>query len=346
MAQFDIESKASQPEPQQNNAKESPLKREFLAWWEVLILILVLFITAFLIYFFFFIAKAKDQIFQPKVSSVISSIFEIDEEVKESKSFDFSNYQSFLLLGIGGEGHAGGALTDSIQVLVLNKYTKDAYLISLPRDLYLKVGNCGEQKINTMFWCGEKTEAGGGAFSKNLVSYVLGIPIDYYVRMDFSGFRDLVNILGGLTIEVEKDFSDSMVSLYIPQGIHHLDGEIVLKYVRSRYTDSDFDRSRRQQQVILAIKDKFLAAKIYLNPIKLYQLINILSQHLRTDIAYQDAIGLVSQFASIKIKNTYVIDNRKDNLLYNATQGGAYILLPKAGDFSQIQEKVQQLLLE
>jgi len=195
-----------------------------------------------------------------------------------------------------------------------------------------------------MFWCGDRYYGGGGDYAKELVSSVLGIPINYYVKMDFYGFRELIDALGGLDIEVEKNFNDSVVDLYLTAGWHHLDGETVLRYVRSRYTDSDFDRSRRQQQVILALKDKFLKDKVYLNPFRLYHIIKILSSHLRTDISYNQTISFLKEIPNFSLKNNYVIDNRKDGLLYSSYRNGAYVLLPYGGNFAKIQAKVKEVL--
>lgn len=323
-------------------AKEGRFK---LFWWEVVALVIVLIITGLLVCGYFFLTSAKNSIFQPQVSSMDSLA---DRELKEESSqvpvgVDFSGYTSFLLLGSGGAGHPGGALVDSIQVLVL-KDSGEAYLISLPRDLYLKVGKCGYHKINTMFWCGEKYYGNGGEFSKQQVADILGIPIDYYVKMDFYGFRQLVDTLGGLDINVEKNFNDSVVDLYLDAGWRHLDGETVLKYVRSRYTDSDFDRSRRQQQVILALKDKFLKDRIYLNPFRLYEIIKILSSHLRTDVAYSQTLSFLKKIQNFSLEGSYVIDNRKDGLLYSTYRNGAYVLLPQGGSFEKIQAKAREVL--
>jgi len=348
MANFDIKPPTLQSKPQSGSLQKNyRRKRNILAWWEILILIVVFIITSFLVYVFFFATKAKKQIFQPKISSAY--YYKIDNTKNNSKikSLIFpSSYVSFLFLGIGGADYPGGSLTDSIQVVIIDKETKDIYLVSLPRDLWVNNGNCGYQKINTMFWCGESYYQNGGQFAKDKVSEVLGIPINYYVRMDFEGFRNLIDTLGGLDINVEKDFNDYMAPLYLSAGWHHLDGATVLNYARSRYTDSDFDRSRRQQQVIMSLKDKFLQDRIYLNPFKIYQIVKILADHLRTDAEYREAISYIGMMSKLKIKNNYVIDNRKDNLLYSTTLNGAYVLLPIAGefDYSKIQAKVKEIL--
>ncbi len=326
----------------------SPKRVSFrLFWWEIVALVIVLGFTGCLVYGYLFLVKAKDNIFRPRVSSISSSV-DIESQVEKNtvsvaQKVDFEGYTSFLLLGSGGAGHPGGALVDSIQVLVL-KDSGEVFMISLPRDLYLRVGRCGYHKINTMFWCGERYYGNGGEFSKQLVSSVLGIPINYYVKMDFYGFRQLVDTLGGLDIDVEKNFNDSVVGLYLSKGWHHLDGETVLRYVRSRYTDSDFDRSRRQQQVILALKDKLLRTRIYLNPFKLYRIIKILSTHLRTDLSFNQTLHYLKRTQEFSFKQSYVIDNRKDGLLYSRYQNGAYVLLPSGGNFSKIQTKVRAIL--
>ncbi len=311
-----------------------------LYWWEVLALSIVLAFSGVVWYLVASWGKAKKQIFQPRVSTITYP----EASFSVSSPPQTSQYRTFLFLGMGGAGHPGGALTDSIQVVILNPETKAVSLISVPRDLYLKVNGCGYHKINTMYWCGERLGEGGGEFAKKLVGEILGLRIDYYVKMDFSGFRDLVDLLGGVDVYVEKNFSDRVVGLYLTKGWHHLDGETALRYVRTRYTDSDFDRSRRQQQVILALKKKLLSAGFYLNPYKIYRFIKILSSHLRTDIPYEETLRYLRELDEFEVKKTYVIDNRKDNLLYASWRGGAYVLLPVGGDFSRIQAKVKELL--
>jgi LCP family protein required for cell wall assembly len=318
-------------------------------WWEIVIIVLLAFFVVETIYFYGVLAKTKKNVFQPAASSIglVANIGLPKSSVVDSSSI-YKNYTTFLLMGDGGDGHPGALLTDSIQVLVLNNQTKQLKIISIPRDLYLQLDQCGMGKINQMYECGESIwgSGSGGDFSKSIVSQVLGMPINYYVKMDFTGFVNLVDVLGGVDIQNAETINDSVTGLNIKPGNYHMDGNLALEYARSRETTNDFDRSGRQQKIILAIKDKVFSSAIYLNSVKLYQILNILSNHLTTDLGSTQAFSYLKNAENDKNAGTYVIDNSKDNLLYSTTSSaGAYILLPTAGNFSAIQIKVKQIIL-
>jgi len=164
---------------------------------------------------------------------------------------------NILLIGMGGTGHKGGLLTDTIMVLSIKPEAKQAALLSIPRDLYVPIPGAGSAKINSAHALGEQRETGTGpALAKSVVGTVLDLPIHYYIRVDFAGFTKLIDAVDGLDINVEKAIADPFypdertegyAPFYLKAGPKHMDGKLALKYARSRETTSDFDRARRQQ---------------------------------------------------------------------------------------------------
>ena len=186
--------------------------------------------------------------------------------------------------------------------------------------------------------CSIRMDGKGGKLAKKEIEQALGFPIHYYVKVDFAGFVKMINLLEGIDLCVDQAIHDSQHDTHINIGCQHMDGEDGLAYVRSRYTTSDFDRSRRQQKVLMAIKDKALKLNFLLNPLKINQALNILVGHFNTDIKLselKDFSSLVRELNSQKITN-YVLDNRKDNLIYSTIKDGAYVLIPYGGDFEKI----------
>lgn len=261
---------------------------------------------------------------------------------------------NILLIGVGGQSHPGGTLADSIMVASIDKKQKTVSLLSIPRDLYVTIPGGGKEKINAAHSFGESNnqgKGGGPAVLKEVVSTTLGIPIHYFVRIDFEGFKKIIDSLGGVTVNVKTAINDPLYPdaqmkgydpFSITAGPHTLDGKTALKYARSRETTSDFDRARRQQEVIMAIKDQVLSAKVLANPKKTTDIITILGQHILTDFSageIDQLITLARDLGNPKI-NSKVLDNGPDGLLMSSrSSAGASILVPKAGasDFSELQ---------
>jgi len=260
---------------------------------------------------------------------------------------------NFLLLGIGVEGHMGADLTDTIMVASFDLKEGNVSLISIPRDLYIKVPDIGYEKINAVYTSGnqEGYPGGGGALMKKTIGDILGLPIHYYVVIDFDGFKEIVNILGGIDIKVEKDIYDyeypspderGVSPFILKKGDYHMDGDLALKYARSRKSTSDFDRARRQQQVLLAIKEKAFEKKIITNPKKVYEIFSALEKNIKTDLQLPEiahGVELAQKF-QLKNINNLVLDDSADGFLYADNVNGAYVLKPYNNSFAQIQKYV------
>jgi LCP family protein required for cell wall assembly len=270
---------------------------------------------------------------------------------------------NILLLGMGGSNHPGGTLTDSMMVFSIDYPDKKLGMISIPRDLWVPIPGFSSAKINEAFADGEKnktTTGGGGALASKTVENVLGIPIHYYVDIDFDGFKKLIDTVGGIDINVDKAIYDpyypaaDMIHydpFSISAGMHHMDGTLALKYARSRETTSDFDRSRRQQQVMSATKDKLISLGIVSNPAKITNILNILGDHIRTNMQVSEMKSFWEVSKDLDMSNivTKVLDTSNGSPLVNsASSGGAYIIVPKKGinNFTDLQDIAKNLFKE
>ncbi|MFH1837986.1 MAG: LCP family protein [Candidatus Kuenenbacteria bacterium] len=267
------------------------------------------------------------------------------------------NRVNILLLGVGGANHPGGLLADSTMLIGFNFKTKEIALISIPRDLFVPIQNYDSGKINTLNSIGESKEKGqGGIFSAENISQLFEIPIHYYVRIDFEGFKKLIDDFNGLDIYIEKTFYDPLYpdhnykkqKISFAQGWQHFDGDKALKFSRSRYGNngegSDFARAKRQQKIIVAFREKFLSFSSLINPQKISAIYEMLKNHLKTDLKIKEVVSLLMAFKDIdtsKIQH-FVFDT--SNYLYpEKTEVGAFILSPKAGDFKEMSLLIQNI---
>jgi len=293
-----------------------------------------------------------------------------------------SDRTNILLLGLRGEEDPnGGLLTDTIIVLSLKKSTNVIALISIPRDLYVKMpGKDYKEKINFAYALGfeKKGAAGGLLYSKIVVSQATGLYIDRAISIDHAALKEIVDISGGITLKLDKPLiedqqwinggdagpssaffiqtktastsSSSIISqkwvFEIPAGTSNLDGNTTLYFVRARYSSNDFDRARRQQLVLAAIKEKALSLGVLGNPVKLYQILESLGRNVKTDMPWEEMknwIPLAASFDPQKITHK-VFDTMPEGLLYSSrAANGAYILLPQGDDFSRIKEACKNI---
>lgn len=176
--------------------------------------------------------------------------------------------RNILLLGTDQRDIENIGRTDTIIVLAIDQANNRAALISLPRDLYLPIPGVGYSRINTAFPYGEERQPGGGIpLLMSTIERNFGIPIERYVRIDFSGFEGVVDALGGVDIVVDCPLYDELIYRYfevytLEPGEYRMNGEQALYYARSRKTTSDFDRARRQQRVLLAIRNRILEGNL------------------------------------------------------------------------------------
>jgi LCP family protein required for cell wall assembly len=270
---------------------------------------------------------------------------------------------NILVLGEGGEGHDGPHLTDTILFVTVKPSTSDVGILSLPRDLWIPSLDGGSVKINAVNAYAEEERVGsGGVETASAISALLSQPIDYYVRVDFSAFKTLIDDVGGVTVDVERTFTDFAYptdnnlykKVHFEKGWQTMNGSVALEYVRSRHGNnnegSDFARSRRQQKVILALKDKLVSFDTLLNPSRVASVLETLQSHVITDMELWEIVKLAKELRHIdptKIVHR-VLDDNPEGPLYATTvtvsNGDAYVLLPRKSDWSDIKGMAERIL--
>lgn len=274
---------------------------------------------------------------------------------------------NILLLGMGGEGHDGAYLTDTIILASLNPVTKKVALISIPRDLTVPLENGSWRKINHVNALAEASGDNGGAKTISTLSNIFQLPIHYYIRIDFQGFINIIDELGGVEVEVENTLNDYAYPIFgeednpnyysryehlqIEKGWQKMDGSLALKYARSRHAygieGSDFARARRQQLVIEALKDKLLSRKTLLNPATISRLIVEFNRHLSTNLEVWELLRLWDLFKDTgkeDITNKVLSDAPDGMLKSSISSAGAYILTPVSGNFGEIRTMMQNII--
>lgn len=195
-----------------------------------------------------------------------------------------SNRLNVLLLGVDARTPNEPSRTDTIIILSMEKKTKEAALLSIPRDTRVNIPGRGMDKIN------HAHAFGGVALTIDSVEEFLDIPIHYYARLNFPGFRDIVNALGGVTIDVEPQVARERPTLRGMVGVHKLNGEQALDYVRFRKDrEGDIGRVRRQQKFIRAIAKQSLQLSTVL---RAPALLDKVGENLRTNIPALESITL------------------------------------------------------
>lgn len=261
---------------------------------------------------------------------------------------------NILLLGCGGEGHNGGALTDTIMIASLRPETDEAALLSIPRDLYVEVeGTNIRSKINAVKVLGDNRAQGSGIqLLKQVVENVSGLPIDYYVELDFQGFIKIIDSVGGIDVYLENDINDPAYPdfhngydpFYIEKGWHHLDGATALKVARSRHsTMGDFDRIKRQQEVIKAFRQKLYEKYTSADLAAFTEILSSVSGNLVTDIEPQEIPRFYEIVKEIRSSNITATTVDTKTYLTKINVGLGYSLTARNGDYSAINELGQSL---
>lgn len=340
-------------------------------------LILITILTAFTLSFFLF----RDQI--PKVFSLFLSSDSINKSVSSigtPKSTD--GRTNILILGIDKREKNNSMLTDTIMVVSIDTETGEAVVISIPRDLWInEIGS----KINAVYYWAHKNNDDGkspvDAVAK-VVGNIVGMPIHYYAVVNFDAFRDAIDAIGGIDIEVKNTFDDYLYPiegkenapeseryehLHFDAGMQHMDGATALKYSRSRHSENvlesgDFARARRQQAVLTALKDKLTSTDTVFDLTKLINLYNTYKNNVETNIGPNE-IGLFynsyKNLSKGSITSVVLSNEKRDEnilgsgMLYAPSKDdrdllyhGAYVLIPKDGSFNEIHAMLRELLFD
>jgi len=268
---------------------------------------------------------------------------------------------NIILLGMGGAGHDGPYLTDTMMLVSIQPSTKKVSMISIPRDMLVEIPGYGWWKINNANSFGETQNKGnGGELSKEVIQNVFDIPVHYYVRVDFSGFEKMIDTLDGVKVNVENSFTDYQFPtddykyqiISFDEGPQTMDGETALNYTRSRHGNngegSDFARSKRQQQVLSAFKQRVLSKDFLLSPRKISNLSKDLAEHLRTDMEPWEVVKLAQLLRDVNTDEIInrVLDDSPGGYLYANFVNSAYVLQPRGEDFSQIQALAKNIFVD
>jgi LCP family protein required for cell wall assembly len=267
--------------------------------------------------------------------------------------YDGPDAVTFLL--IGSDKRPGSSYrTDTMIIVILRPRDDQVSLISIPRDLWVYIPEWEMQRINTAYQHGELSgyPGGGPGLLKDTIAYNLGLQIDHTAMVDFDGFRQIVDTLGGIDVPIacaytdwrlidpsfDPENEDNWYLYTTPTGVVHMDGDLALWYARSRSKSNDFDRGRRQQEVIRSIYSRALSTDMLSKIPQLYANLNAL---VATDLGLGDILKLASlapQFGAADIRSYYI---RPPVVSSWITPGGAYVLLPDQAALSAL---IQQAL--
>lgn len=352
--------------------------------------------------------------------STIRGLVSAEDRELEGETDDRVN---FLLMGIGGEGHSGPQLTDTIIFTSYQPSNGEIAMMSLPRDMSVPIPGYGYRKVNHANAYGEMDAPGSGPdLAREVIGNVLDQEIHYYLRVDFDGFAEFIDAIGGIDVYVDQTFTDPAYpshgmefadcrtvssddedidqgdedsltdelaailtpdeldygfvkddtedidadnpveveevdyscryeSLTFYEGWTHMDGETALKFARSRHGNngegSDFARSRRQQKIILAVKDEVLSASTFLNPSRISKMMNTLQENIATNMGVSEIVRLATEFRDLNTENIvhHVIDSSPESPLYATVLNGAYVLLPKNDDWGALQRIAENIFI-
>jgi polyisoprenyl-teichoic acid--peptidoglycan teichoic acid transferase len=270
---------------------------------------------------------------------------------------------NILLLGRGGGNHDGADLTDVFMIASISPERKTVSLLSIPRDLWVNRPNHqGTDRINTIFdWSKRKYRGDENKALENIVPLaekMTNLDIQYFAIINFHGFIDFVEALGGIDVHLTEDFGDlrypkadwsGWETFWLPKGTNHLTGYNALKFVRSRHSSSDFSRAKRQQMVLQSIKEQMLSLGFLNNPKKIQSIFDIIQNSLVTNLTTEEifSLGILAKniasndiFMSVLNNSCIMEDNcYLGGFLYNPERqffGGASVLLPVGANIFHI----------
>ncbi len=261
---------------------------------------------------------------------------------------------NILLMGIDRRpGQAFISRTDSMILASIDPVNNTASMLSIPRDLYVVIPGYGRDRINTAFVYGAAGDnpLAGAALAMQTVEYNLGVPVDHYMMVDFGAVTQGVDALGGITVYVPYDINDPKYPdmdygfdpLFIPAGLQQFDGQTALKYARTRHGDNDINRGQRQQQVILAVRDKALGLGFTNMIARAPTLYNQLERGIRTDLSLDQLLKLATVASQVPEESIRSEGLNYDMLSSFRTEEGASVLIL---DNEKAAELIQSLFYE
>ena len=321
-------------------SKTTPKQRSYI-WGAILVILAIFIVSKVMVVTYNFIIG-----FDPK-----DVLFALGSELEK----DENDYTNIILLGDGGHVRDGADLIDTIMVASID-YRKNAItLFSIPRDYYVEdvnwPGKINELYRNHKFQYEDENDL--YELFQTVAGDITGLDIQYYVRINFNAFVEVVDSIGGITIDIQESLYDpyypnetdnGYIVFEVEKGLQEMDGETALKFVRSRKTTSDFDRAFRQQQVLEALREKALSLNILTNPKQLKNLYDAVKANMNTNMSIREMIalaGFANHFDRSHLISKVIHDDpgqdggflyTPDRELYN----GLFILVPFGDNLSLI----------
>jgi LCP family protein required for cell wall assembly len=330
-------------------SKTTPKQRSYV-WGAVLVILGIFIVGKVMMTAYNFIAS-----FDPK-----DVLFAFGSELEK----DENGYTNIVLLGDGGHIRDGADLIDTIMVASID-YEKNAVtLLSIPRDYYLKDNVQWPGKINELYrnhkFQHEDDEERLYELFQTVVGEITDLDIQYYLRLNFNAFVEIIDSIGGITINVKEtiydpyypnETDDGYILFEVKKGPQEMDGEIALKFVRSRKTTSDFDRAFRQQQMLSAVREKALSLDILTKPNHLKNLYEAISTNINTNLSIREMIalaGFAKHFDRSHLISKVIHDDpgQDGGFLYTPERefyNGLFVLVP-FGDNSSLIHKYSDLI--
>lgn len=243
---------------------------------------------------------------------------------------------NILVLGSDRLADTTNWRTDVMIIVALDFDQQRVGVISIPRDVYINpIPNHQPNKMNVIDYLGEQDEPNGGGpkLLKQIIQEHMGIPIHHFLRFDFNSFQEVVNTLGGVEIEIDCPYADSVINL--KAGVQRLTSEQALRYVRSRDRGGDLDRARRQQRLIWAVRNQILKENLLPRLPALYQ---NLAGSIQTDIGLVTALRLARFVLTINPDNVHSLVLAPPKLLTEGWRQGMFVFIP---DWPAIAEAAQ-----
>ncbi len=269
----------------------------------------------------------------------------------EMPKWDGTKRVTMLIMGLDyrdWEAQEAYSRTDTMMLLTIDPVAKTAGMLSIPRDLWAAIPGFNPAKINTAHYFGDlyKYPGGGPALAVKTVENVIGVPIDYYARIDFNTFVDFIDLIGGIKVDVtetiELEVIGKQVDPILEPGRYTLDGRLALAYARNRHTGGgDFDRARRQQQVIMGIRDRLLNPKVWKPLLQNASTIYAeFSSGITTNLPLEDAIKLALLALQVQEEDIDMAVIGLNEAVFGTSPDNLSILVPLPDKIRELRDRI------
>ncbi|MGB4420310.1 MAG: LCP family protein [Candidatus Saccharimonadales bacterium] len=337
--------------------KQQTKKRKIAKWLSIVFVVILLFIGGYIAYR---LISAGGNIFQGNILNIFQN-----KPLKQ----DENGRSNFLILGTSEDdpGHGGGDLTDSILVVSLDQNKKNIYIFNVPRDLYVEYGEAClagySGKINAYFSCSDsgttaKAEQNRLKKTQKFIGDIFGLDIQYGVHVNHTVIKEVVDAIGGIDVDIQGSNGDPGIldrnfdwrcnyTCYLVKydnGVHHLDGEHALYLAQARgdiaptygLGNSNFDREKNQQKILVAVKDKATSTGTLTNLSAVSKLIDALGNNLRSNISTDEIRTIMNVLNDTDQKNIHTISlvTEGESVVKTGVYGGASVVMPAAGIYN------------